>query len=210
MRPSSKPYWYPDWTGLTCVIVGGGPSVANVDFDVIKDRGVKCIAINNAIAKVPWADVLYACDFNWWREYQPLWKDYVGLKITQDKKALDEFEINRVICERHHENLVVDRLGFVGWGGNSGFHCMNLCLQWKVKRIILVGYDMNLDAGSHWHGDHKNGLHNPSAANVARWRRTIDANAKIFQRLGIRVINTSPVSSLTQYPKMTLLEALND
>lgn len=202
-----KPHWYPDWKGETCVIVGGGPSAKEVYLEPLIGR-TKCIAINNAYQLAPWADILYACDVSWWRKHHKDTLEFEGLKITQDKLAYDEFGIHRVICERHHENLVIDRPGFVGWGGNSGFHCMNLNVQFGVVKIILVGFDMHLRNGFHWHGPHPDGLNNPTDANVARWRRTMDANAPIFKRLGIQVINTSMGSALTQYPKMSLLEAL--
>lgn len=208
MSHPSKPYWYPDWTGDTCLIVASGPSAKQIDLEPAKGK-VKCIAINTSWQLAPWADVLYACDVSWWREHKSSWPEFKGLKITQDKLANDEFEIFRVICERHHENLVLDRPGQVGWGGNSGFHCINLAIQFGIKKIILVGYDMQLNGGSHWHGDHPNNMNNPTAANVARWRKTIDANAPIIKSLGIDVFNVSPVSALVNYPKMSLLEALS-
>lgn len=204
-----RPAWYPDWTGQTCVIVASGPSAKSVDLSFAKNKA-KFIVINTSWELAPWADVLYACDVGWWREHNGKnsnWRNFVGMKVTQDELARQEFDIHRVICERHHENLVLDRPGQVGWGGNSGFHCINLSLQWGVKKIILVGYDMQLDNGSHWHGDHK-GLNNPTKPNVDRWRKTIDANAQTIQDLGVRVFNCSPVSALKRYPKTTIEEAL--
>lgn len=202
-----RPHWYPNWKGETCVIVAGGPSAKEVDLEPIKGK-TRCIAINNSWELVPWADVLYACDNSWWRQYKDKWPAFKGLKITQDKLAYDEFRINRVICERHHEKLVLDRPGFVGWGGNSGFHTLNLTIQFYCSKVILVGFDMHLDKGTHWHGNHPTGMHNPTPANVDRWRRTFDAAAPVIKKLGIEVINTSMNSALRNYPKMTLLEAL--
>ncbi len=202
-----RPTWYPNWKGETCVIIASGPSAKEVDLSPIKGKA-RCIAVNTSIQLYPEADILYACDVGWWRQYKELWSSFKGMKITQDKLARDEFNIHRVICERHHENLVLDRPGFVGWGGNSGFHCINLSIQFYVKKIILVGYDMHLRSGSHWHGNHPNNMHNPSDANVARWRRTTDAAAPTIKKLGIEVINTSINSALVNYPKMSLMEAL--
>lgn len=202
-----KPAWYPDWSGETCVLVASGPSASTIDLEPA--RGItRFIAINNSWKLAPWADVLYACDVGWWRTHKGTWPEFKGMRVTQDELARQEFGIHRVICERHHENLVLDRLGQVGWGGNSGFHCINLALQWGVKKIILVGYDMHLRGGMHWHGNHEPGLNNPTDANVARWRKTIDANAQTIKNLGVSVFNVSPVSALVSYPKTTLVEAL--
>lgn len=86
---------------------------------------------------------------------------------------------------------------------------MQLAVQFGAKRLLLVGFDMRVDHGLHWHGRHGAGLNNPNQQNVARWRRVIDAAAPTLQALGVTVINCSPISALENYPKMSLSEALN-
>jgi hypothetical protein len=76
-----------------------------------------------------------------------------------------------------------------------------------ASKIILVGYDMTIAHGVHWHGRHE-GLNNPTERNVDRWRRCIDATAEVIAALGIQCINVSPISALHNYPKMSLEEAL--
>ena len=105
------------------------------------------------------------------------------------------------------DRLELEPPGTVGWGGNSGFHALNLAVQLGAAKIILVGYDMRLDHGVHWHGPHK-GLNNPHPTNVERWRRVVDAAAEVIAALGIKAINASPISALENYPKMTLEAAL--
>jgi hypothetical protein len=109
---------------------------------------------------------------------------------------------------RGRDDILLTQAGEIGWGGNSGFHALNLAAQFAAAKIILVGYDMRLDRGLHWHGPHPKGQNNPLAKNVERWRRAIDNAAPVFEALGVPVINASPVSTLTAYPKMTLTEAL--
>lgn len=77
----------------------------------------------------------------------------------------------------------------------------------QPEKIILVGFDMRLDLGIHWHGRHKE-LNNPVTGNVERWRRVIDDASETIAALGIRALNVSPVSALQAYPKMSLSEAL--
>jgi hypothetical protein len=101
------------------------------------------------------------------------------------------------------------KFGTVGWAGNSGFHCLNLAVQMMPVKIILVGFDMTLAHGLHWHGRHPSGLNNPSDRNVDRWRRCVDAAAEVIAALGIKVINVSPISALQNYPKMSLQEAMD-
>lgn len=77
----------------------------------------------------------------------------------------------------------------------------------RPERIVLVGYDMTIERGLHWHGAHE-GLNNPQERNVLRWRRVIDDAAGTIKALGIPVYNASCGSALQAYPKLTLEEAL--
>lgn len=97
--------------------------------------------------------------------------------------------------------------GRIGSARNSGFQAVNLAANLGAARIILVGFDMNLKAGTHWHGDHEGGLTNPTDMKIKQWAAAMDAAADDLRGIGVEVINASPVSSLTAYPKMTLCEA---
>jgi hypothetical protein len=99
--------------------------------------------------------------------------------------------------------------GEIGWGGNGGFHAFNLNLQWGVRKIILVGFDMNLIRGHHWHGRHPAGMSNPKQASVDKWRIHLDSQRPILDRMGAEVILGSPGSALTAYPTLGLREALD-
>lgn len=73
---------------------------------------------------------------------------------------------------------------------------------------MLVGYDLSLDQGVHWHGRHGGRLNNPTQRACARWRAIIDAQAPLLASLGVTVLNASPVSALAAFPKVPLEEAL--
>lgn len=202
-----KPDWWPDWEGQICVIVASGPSAAEAKVEQARGRA-KVIAINSSIRLAPWADALYGADYAWWRSVNGM-QDFPGLRITADRRAAAEWELARVEARQGDDRIVLDPLGTVGWGSNSGFHVLNLAVQFRCRRIILVGFDMRLDRGVHWHGPHPRGLNNPRVSIVGRWRRAIDGAAKIIAGLGIEVVNASPVSALEAYPKMTLSEAID-
>ena len=56
--------WQPDWTGQTCCILGGGPSLRGFAADRL--RGRRVIGINEAgLTLVPWCDVLMWADQRW-------------------------------------------------------------------------------------------------------------------------------------------------
>lgn len=169
------------------------------------------IAINDSWRLFPAANVLYACDYEWWEKKSGV-PEFKGVKISQDPK-IDRYRprwgIRRVKVVRNQDMLLTGTLGVIGWGGNSGFQALNLAVQFGARRIALVGYDMRLDLGSHWHGAHGQGLNNPTAPNVDRWRRVTDAASEIITMLGVQVFNLSPISSLVNFPKMSLDEVLS-
>ncbi|MEO3387329.1 hypothetical protein [Mesorhizobium sp. CAU 1741] len=203
-----RPAWYPDWTGETCIIVASGPSASGVDLEPARGK-VKCIAVNSSWKLAPWADALYACDFKWWEENNGC-PEFKGLKMSISPRARNaDWGIRYVKCLRGDDRINLGPAGTIGWGGNSGFGALNLAAHFGATKIILVGYDMNIKAGTHWHGDHPLPLSNPKLSTIGRWRRAIDAGAKVLAANSIKVINCSAISSLTAYPKMTLTEALD-
>jgi len=102
-----------------------------------------------------------------------------------------------------------EKFGLLGAGGNSGFQAINLAVQTGAARIGLIGFDMSLAAGVHWHGRHGGGLNNPRADVIAGWRYDLDAAAPKLAALGVEVVNLSAQSALTAYRHMTLEEALS-
>lgn len=133
------------------------------------------------------------------------------MKLCQDSKIAHRphWGVKRVEVNKTADKLLIDFFGTIGWGGNSGFGALNLAVQFGAKRIILVGFDMRLDRGVHWHGLHPGGLHNPNARNVERWRRVVDEAAPMLKALGVEVLNASPISALRAYPKVPFEEAIN-
>ncbi|WP_353474792.1 hypothetical protein PVT71_14580 [Salipiger sp. H15] len=109
---------------------------------------------------------------------------------------------------REGDRLGLIERGSVGWAGNSGFHMLNLAVQMQPRRVALVGFDMRVDHGLHWHGSHPEGLSNPTAANTDRWRRCTDAVAEPIAAMGVEVVNCSPISALRNYRFADLEEAL--
>lgn len=202
----ASPDWFPDWSGETCAIIACGPSAKDYDLNVLKGR-VRCIAINNSWKLVPWADILYGCDGAWWRKYEGV-PEFKGLKITLHNGVATHFNLKLVSEVKSRFDLIIDHPGCVGSGGNSGFHSVNLAVQFGCKKIILVGYDMSLDQGFHWFGKHPSGMNNPGATSLDRWRERLDNVSKQLKGLGITVINTSLKSALRNYKKQSLIDAL--
>lgn len=135
----------------------------------------------------PWADVLYAMDRVWWKEYGEealssfsgeLWAPLTGIRGVR-KASFD-------------------------YGKNSGLGAISLAAHWGAQRIILIGYDcQKTDGNAHWHADHPNGLGNAGA--VDKWPQQF---ADLAKRLSAEVVNASRVTALECFPRVSLSEAL--
>lgn len=112
---------------------------------------------------------------------------------------------------KKYSDAIVRTIGTVGAGGNSGFQALNLAVQFGARKIILAGFDMTDDSGVHWYGRNTwSGANNPDYTNFRKWISAFESAAPQLAALGVRVVNTSPHSALTCFPKMSLQEAVDD
>lgn len=205
--------WMPDWRGRIAVLVASGPSALEVDLSLA--RHVAAVGVvNSSFRLAPWADVLYAADAAWWTVHDGA-PDFMGLKIAVDgaeqqdggprgaRRAVALAGTKRVILSG--DDMIFDRRGYIGRGGNSGFQLLNLAVQFGARHIALVGYDF---CGDHWHGMHPEPLRNHRQSTMDRWAARLDAQAPCLIAHGIEVINCSTKSILGTYPKMSLPAAL--
>jgi len=189
-------------------IVGSGPSVKKVDLSILRDR-IHVIAINESWRLVPFADMLYGCDAVWWsiRNGVP---DFKGLKVSQDELACAKYpDIKRVkILDPMSNTLILNKPGEIGAGGNSGFQALNLAVQFGATGIMLIGFDLHINDGDHWHGRHPQPLSNPDGFNILRWVSAFERTTGLLKSMDVQVVNCSQYSKLTTYPKMTVEEAM--
>lgn len=152
--------------------------------------------------------MLYAGDHAWWKAHEGC-PEFGGLKFSAAFRTGQEpWGVRVMRCNQGRRTLVADRTDEIGWGYCSGFGGINLAAHARPAKVILVGYDLSLDHGVHWHGLHGGRLNNPQPNNLAKWRGTIDGAAAALAALSIEVINASPVSTLKNYPKMSFEEAM--
>lgn len=196
--------WFPDWNQDIAIVVASGPSAKEANLELFKDKA-KFIVVNDSWKLAPWADFLFAADGRWWQMNKGV-PAFVGKKVTLDALISREMSIKLVRLDKLSPGIATGKKGLVGMGQNSGFYALNLTVQFGAKKILLVGFDMNIDNGIHWHGSHDKGLTNPNPHRLKVWAKLLDSQAKIFQKLGIEIINASQKSSLTAYPKMTVEE----
>lgn len=193
---------WPDWTGETVVIGASGPSQCREDLEAVRGRA-RVLVINETWRLAPWADALYGCDASWWHKRAPSAKDFRGLRIVGkgDFPGVISAHVRAV-------SRMIWNGAAIGGGGHSGFQAINLAAACGARRIVLTGYDLSVEGGTHWHGDHGAGLNNPYPALMARCARLLDEFADELAARGVEVINASRETALTAYPRMSIEDAL--
>jgi hypothetical protein len=199
--------------GQPVVCIGTGPSLTKDDVASLQGQA-KVIAINDAYAWAPWADVLYAADAAWWQTHKAALA-FAGEKYTvvSPAKIADGVKFPGVKRLRHAGyrglSLQPDRLclGLAG-GCNSGYQAINLAVLMGASKILLLGYDMQRDANrrAHFFGKHPAPLSNSSPYELMA--RAFKDLVEPLKHLGIPIVNCTRETALTAFPRQPLHEAL--
>jgi hypothetical protein len=189
-----------NWKDETVVIVATGPSAAEQPLE--KARGTaKFIAIKSSWRLCPWADVVYGTDRGWWLANNGA-IEFKGVRITASPTIHRCFPGVQLAKLAPGPQIRTDgRLG----GSHSGAHAINLAINFGAKRIVLVGFDMNMKSGAHWK-ENDPGVARAEPNRMVRWRLEMDAQIERFRELQVEVINCSMQSTLTAYKKRQFSE----
>lgn len=208
-QPAPTPLWVPtrDFEGQAVAIIGGGPSLANLDLDVL--RGHRFIAINSGCRKVrpiaTDADPLYFTD-NSWNENRPeLAANWPGPVISPNRNvkarlgdAVRYFDVLALTVRLQVRSDYVQ--------ASSGHIAAALAAVMGARRIVLVAFEgQAVDGRTHGHSDysqHDVGVYTERF--LPGWRGLAPGLA----RFGVEVVNATPASALAEFPFVTLAAAL--
>ncbi len=200
-------YWSvpPIWSGETCFILAGGPSLRAVPVAKLRDRG-RIIVINNSYQIAPWADLLYFCDLPWWNLHSALIaQTYCGRCIVTLENSIPYVKRLRNTGEL---GLETDPSG-LRHGSNSGYQAINLAYHLGVKKIVLLGYDMRIANGhTHWHGGHSHqsvpGVAQCLLVMLPKFNSLVDP----LKDAKVEVLNASFGSALQCWPMVSVDDVL--
>lgn len=195
------------WRGATCFIVAGGPSVATQD--VARLRGHKVIAINSSWKVVPFAQYLFFGDVRWFNHN---WangglQQYKGVMISCAGPGWTNPHI-RLLLKEHPPGLQSDPTK-VTMRRTSATGAINIAAHLGCKRIVLLGVDQCLgpDGRTHHHEPHPF----PWVADCFTHQHD-DLGSLVgdLRERKIDVVNASPVSTLPWWPKVDLIQEIEN
>tara|TARA_R110000803_G_scaffold173942_1_gene236602 strand:+ start:409 stop:1209 length:801 start_codon:yes stop_codon:yes gene_type:complete len=191
--------------GETVYIIGGGPSLKKFDFRQL--IGSRTIAINKSLLFYAQADVLYWTDVRFYLWHKNEVDNYKGLKFTLKAGSQYTDDIN-ILKKGKAYGIEKDRQT-LAHGNNSGYAAINLAYHLGAKRIVLLGFDMGSNGvESHFH----DGYPTRPAGDKMYQDKFLPGFKQLKAELkdsGVIVLNASPYSKLTTFPKITLEQALS-
>jgi hypothetical protein len=177
--------------GGSVVVMASGPSMSAAVAAKVRASGVPAIAVNTTFLLAPWAWMLYAADWRWWHEH-PLALQFEGLKATADIAVPPVHRLRNTGIDGFDPDP-----GCVRTGNNSGYQAVHIAIHTGAARVLLTGFDMR---GGHWHALKDGPLRRDWIAHFATLAEAV--------RGRVEIINCTPASALTCFPRQTLDEAL--
>lgn len=181
----------------SCVLIGGGSSLKDFNFDSLQDSYCDIVAINRSIESVPFAEYLFTADRTFVTEHYDL----------IEKQRSTEF----VFANPYHPvtfngfKTTLTRLpsyipfsyhmDAVAFKDNSGYAALN----WAVLRydtVYLLGYDMK---PGHFHSGYRHSIAEKNTYMYVDWAKSFNDNAEYFLRKA-NIINLNKESNITSFP----------
>lgn len=195
----------PDWGDRPVALVGAGPSLTGFDFERLRGPW-RVVAINQKWLDLPWADAVVSVDLKWITDIAP---DVVraGLPVYLAGPDNDRYQgvPGAVELKRRRSTALSDNPGALEMGCTSGYAGLNFVYLKRPPLVVLFGYDYTSGKLDHdkpdqypWHPDGHNARYWP------RWATEFTSAVPQLITAGMRVINASPRSSITCFPRCTV------
>lgn len=193
----------PIWEGEDAYVIGGGKSLEQFNWDLIRGRhSVGCnIAFRLGVDVCP---VCLFGDQQFFNQNREALTKYQGLLVTCLPAALTWGFTWLKAMRRKARGLAVGNT--LGWNSNTGAAALNLALSLGARRVFLLGFDMKLTAGkANWHkfyGDKADPTSYPRFIQGFHFVKT--DLPQVFP--GREVFNVTDDSDLNLFPKIGIRE----
>jgi len=199
--------------GETLILIANGPSLNRGQVNTARAAWIegrcRVIGCNDAYRIAPWVDGLYAADGGWWDVHiEPVRDHHIALLWSQDQPACVRWGLWHVPA-RVDVGMSTDsgQIHTGREGGHSGYQLLNLAMHLGASRVLLLGFDCHATNGrTHWFGDHPDSLR--VASPYAHFAAAYDLAAPTLRAAGVEVINCSPGSAITAFPRGSIGQIL--
>jgi hypothetical protein len=192
-----------DWTGQTAFILGGGPSVLDLDLSPLTGRRV--IAINSAYETWPQADICFFADARWYFDVYPKQPKFMGqFATTSTGGPRDVLRFTKI----DPANGIATKRDQLALSRTSVSGAANLARHWGAKAIVLLGVDGKIGGAKRHHHSAQypwplvNGCFDQHRNELAGLSASLRAE-------GIRLMNCSPVNIIPGWDRASFAEALS-
>jgi hypothetical protein len=169
----------------------------------------RVVCVSDAYRLLPHGDVLYSCDWRWWRVHEGA-KSFHGERWTCHSTDPSLIDDKSMVANEYPVCLVqaASGKGFSGdlqrihYGdpGHSGFQAVNLALLRGASPVVLVGFDCHATGKAHFFGNHPEPLRN---CDDNGYRHMAKAYPK-----DERILNATVGSAIDVYPFVDLDETV--
>ena len=205
-----------DWNDKPVALVGGGPSLSGFDLDQLRRR-YRVVAVNASIFDLPWAEAGFSLDRRAMRHWWPkLRAATMPLYFAIPDHYLVNFYMpptpNMRFIRRHPGAYFSAYDWMITCGGTSGYGALQLAFKKGAREITLFGFDYGASPSGAWH--HNEGHYNFFQGQQAhKWREfaaSFDVAAPVLKAAGVKVLNASPHSAITAFPRTSPEKAIDD
>jgi hypothetical protein len=189
------------------------PSVYSPFMESIHKKHV--IGINIAFMIGDWMDIIFFGDNGFFNRYAEGLANYPGIRATCTSQIIDPPNWVKLLTkDLEHPRGISTFPSMVSWNGNSGAAAISIAANAGAKRIVLLGFDMNLSESNHihWHDVYQRGK---ITTEDQKKRLVFDRHLKGFEQIakdarkrGIEILNASPTSEIKEFPKVTVKSLL--
>jgi len=188
-----------DWKDETVFLIGGGPSVANVDLTCLRQQRV--VVVNSSYLVYPDADTLLFTDIRWWGKYKPKFKGEI-VTITPVHKLYPK---NILVLDRQRSGgLSHDPTRLACWH-TSMTTAINLIALRGAKRIAILG----LDGQGEWHHAPYPLVWGRNKDKFRFHREALEDLRPQLEEWGVEVYNLNPNSTHKMFPFASLDKMLD-
>lgn len=206
-----------DWEGQTAVFIGNGLSVLDVDLTRLRDTDYRVMVTNGGFQLYPLADQLMCSDKHYLGS-DPPFHEYLGPQIVVTQpQAVVRRDPRMVFVKRAYIDSIKGDIfkdpGTLVEGHTSTATSLSAATLRGVGRILLLGVDLRPGPDMRRRATDDRVGNLPDIAHRAQARyalmnRHLAAQAEHILRRNIQVINCSPDSALSCYPKGRLEDYL--